>query len=114
MTKKKTNKNTLLIAILTFITVLCWIGFETYRAVITPQVTTDIRQRLTPLNPELDTSLIDNLARRQNYTLEEVRTLVEITPSPPNEVTPTAGEIETEEEATSPATELTPAPEATD
>ena len=81
--------NIVTIAILTVITVLCWVFFSAYRVFkkeVTPPVPEDI---LSPINPNLDKEMLANIKNR--YYIEEGQAPVFdyqlASPSPINEET---------------------------
>lgn len=63
--KRKTNgRDLVLLLITTTITIIVWIGFEVYRAYTKANVPTGIEEYLSPLNPKLDTEVINILKTR--------------------------------------------------
>ena len=56
--------DTLRFGILSFIVVTAWIGFEIYHAYTTSTINPEVEKYLTPLNPSLNTKVLDNLANR--------------------------------------------------
>lgn len=104
---KKLSRHVLYTAIITLITVLTWVGFTIYRAYTKTAVSPDVRKQLAPINPKLDTKIIDNLKSRRHISLEEIRNFS--FKSPPSEI---IEEQETETEATESGTKETePEPE---
>lgn len=60
------NKDLLVVAIFTLITVMAWIVFDVYHAAVTSTITQVQEQLITPLDPEFDQQAINGLkARRQ-------------------------------------------------
>lgn len=71
------------IAILTTITVLAWVFFETYRA-LTSQPDVNVPEEiLEPLNPNLDTATLDKINQRVYFEESKIiELLVQPTPTP--------------------------------
>jgi hypothetical protein len=61
------DRDILLIAILTFITVFAWIFFDLVKTSQTSTITDSTEQLLTPLNPTIDTDTLNKLSLRINY-----------------------------------------------
>jgi len=59
--KKKTGRDTIFLLGWTLITVLSWVGFEVYRAYTKPHIPEVIQKLLAPLDPTLDTQVLDKL-----------------------------------------------------
>ena len=59
------QRDWLVIAIFTFITVLVWIVSDVYHAVVTSQITEIQAQLILPLNPKIDQIAIDNIRTRK-------------------------------------------------
>lgn len=95
MTKPKTPK-IVVVAILTVVTVVFWIGFGVYR-IITAEPEIDVpREILLPLNPNLDVASLNELQSRLYLSEEEIgeRVVVSTAPtaSPESEATSSAEE----------------------
>lgn len=58
------QKDWLVIAIFTFLTVFAWIVSDVYHAVVTSQITEVQAQLIAPLNPRIDQIAIDNIRTR--------------------------------------------------
>ena len=88
--KKKSRRN-LVVAIITTITALSWVGFEAYRAYITTKIKPATRQLLTPLLPELDIEILEDLKEKNGLPRQEVKTLIPkvLPPTPTQETLPT-------------------------
>lgn len=61
------DRDILLVAILTFITVSLWIFFEFVKTTNTSTISSDLQQVLTPLNSSVDTSVLSILGERKIY-----------------------------------------------
>lgn len=57
------NKQTLLLSIFTFLTVLAWIAFDVYHAVTTSTITPVQQELIKPLTPRFDTQVILELKK---------------------------------------------------
>ncbi|MCJ7827834.1 hypothetical protein MUP65_01670 [Patescibacteria group bacterium] len=69
---KKKSKRNLSVVLITTITVLSWVGFESYRSFVTTKIKPETQQLLIPLDPKLDTQILDNLDQRLGYSREEL------------------------------------------
>ena len=72
--KIKISQQTYIIAALTLITVLIWVGFDIYRAATKSTLELDVRQGLTPLDPSLDTQVLSTLETLTQIPINEVKT----------------------------------------
>jgi hypothetical protein len=61
------DRDILLIAILTFITVFSWIFFDLIKTSQTSTISESTEQLLTPLTPTIDTETLNKLSLRINY-----------------------------------------------
>lgn len=61
------DKDMLLVAILTFITVFLWIFFEITKTTRTSTVSQSYQEVLSPINPDVDYDTIENIKLRQSY-----------------------------------------------
>lgn len=64
MKKTGIEKDVILLLVTTLITVAVWVGVDVYRAFTFHAIPTDIAQLLTPINPSLQTSVLDNLEQK--------------------------------------------------
>ena len=62
--KAKIGRDLLVIAILTLITILVWVGMDVYRSLIKQEVPEVLRKQVLPLEPELETKVFDYLESR--------------------------------------------------
>ena len=90
--KKKTNREALILSILTFITVLTWIAFDVYKALTKYNLPKILEEQMRPLEPRIDRLKIENLKKRLTITEEElgkikVPTVEEVIPSEISEAT---------------------------
>lgn len=58
------DRELLLLALFTFVTVSMWITFELVKTVKTTTVTTEVQQIVTPLTPKLDIDVLSTLKKR--------------------------------------------------
>jgi len=113
MTKKrKLSQDLLIISMLTLITVLVWVGTNTYHNFVAKKTTTVKEELLTPLKPEINQKIIADLGNKEHLSEEELAQILSqakrATPSPsPEAVTPSPATA-----SSLPATET--AKEATD
>jgi len=98
-TKFKLGKEALILAIMTLLTVLTWIFFEVYKTLhktTIPQVT---KEQMQPLDPKINTALIESLKSTLNFSEEELNILPTPTPTETVSVGTESAIIETEEES---------------
>lgn len=67
MSREDSDRDLLLVSIFTFLTVCSWVFFELIKTVKTSTVKTDTQQVIQPLNPKLDTGILDILEQRKSY-----------------------------------------------
>ena len=81
----KFSKDVLVLAILSLITVLSWIGFEVYRAATESSIPRVTKEMLIPIQPNLDRETIEQLKQSLTFSEEELNSLpvpVVIEPTP--------------------------------
>ena len=61
------DKDLLLVAVFTFLTVSLWITFELMKTVKTTTVTSPVQRVVTPLNASIDIDLLTKLKERPVY-----------------------------------------------
>lgn len=59
------QKDFLLIAIFTFITILAWIILTIYHARVTSTISPALKEKIEPIEPRFDTSTIEMLKRQR-------------------------------------------------
>lgn len=91
--KKIINRRIVWLAVLTLVTVLIWVSLDSYHQLVRRDRTDDVTQLLTPLNPDLESEVLDKIKQRREYQVEDVEDFLK----PEIEPTPTVVE-ETEEE----------------
>ena len=62
------RKDILLILIPLFLFVLAWIGFSVYHNIVTSTISQPLSVQITPITPNFDTSVIDNLKNREKVS----------------------------------------------
>ncbi len=68
MEKSEANdRDILLVAVFTFLTVSLWIFFELVKTIKTTTVTATVRQVITPFSPTIDTATLTQLSTRRTY-----------------------------------------------
>lgn len=106
MKDKVKAPNLVVIAILSVITIVFWIGFSVFRAFTKepdPKVPAEI---LAPLNPTLDLEALNRLERRNWLTESEIGDTQLVLPTTTPQPSPSALELLEEEEVTSSAETL--------
>lgn len=58
------SKDMLIISIFTLITVMAWIAFDVYHAAVTSTVSQVQEKLITPLDPKLDTSVLNRVQQQ--------------------------------------------------
>lgn len=58
------SKDILALAVLTFITILVWIGFEAYHTAVTSTVPERLEVLVQPLSPKVSVEVVDELKTR--------------------------------------------------
>jgi hypothetical protein len=61
------DRDLLLVSIFTFLTVFSWVFFELVKTIKTTTIQQPVQQVIKPLNPTLDTGILDVLEKRQQY-----------------------------------------------
>ena len=67
MNVEDNDRDLLLVSIFTFLTVFAWVFFELVKTVKTTTIEAPVQQVIQPLNPKLDTGILDILQQRQEY-----------------------------------------------
>ncbi len=68
MEKSEANdRDILLVAVFTFLTVSLWVFFELVKTIKTTTVTATVRQVITPFSPTIDTTTLTQLSTRRTY-----------------------------------------------
>jgi hypothetical protein len=65
MNVEDSDRDLLLVSIFTFLTVFSWVFFELVKTVKTTTIQRPVQQVIKPLNPKLDTGILDILEKRQ-------------------------------------------------
>jgi len=64
MRKKGIDRDLVIVLTTTLITLATWVGFEVYRAYTKVTIPEVLQKHLQPLNPTLDTKVLDQLEQR--------------------------------------------------
>jgi len=64
MRKSQLDRDIVTVLVATLITVVCWVGFEVYRAYNHRQVPEVVQKYLQEFDPKLDTTVLDKLEKR--------------------------------------------------
>lgn len=64
MHKKGIDRDLIMVLTTTLITLGCWVGFEVYRAYTKVTIPEVLQKHLQPLNPTLNTQVLDKLELR--------------------------------------------------
>jgi hypothetical protein len=77
MTKRKSSLSSgiLLIGIFSLLAVGSWVSFDIYRAIVKTTVPKVLQNQLQPLNPEIDSNLVNSLRNRKKYDDSYLNTL---------------------------------------
>ena len=67
MNVEDNDRDLLLVSIFTFLTVFSWVFFELVKTVKTTTIQQPVQQVIKPLNPKLDTGILDILEKRQQF-----------------------------------------------
>ena len=86
--KKAQHQDIFIIAILSLLTTLAWIGFNAYHSFISKKETTIDKKILKPLNPNIDLKIIEQLQKKEFLSQEEINQAIKTTPV--KEASPTA------------------------
>jgi hypothetical protein len=70
--KFKLGKDALILAVMTLITVLTWVGFEVYLAAKKTTITKATQEQMKPLDPKINRKTIDSLKENLSFSLEEL------------------------------------------
>lgn len=64
MKKKPIDRDLIILLVLTLMTLVTWVGTEAYRTFTKREIPAVLESLLTPLNPVLDSKVLDNLEQR--------------------------------------------------
>ena len=67
MNVEDNDRDLLLVSIFTFLTVFSWVFFELVKTVKTTTVSSPVQEIIKPLNPKLDTGILDTLQQKREY-----------------------------------------------
>lgn len=72
MKKFKLGKDILILTIITFITVLTWVGFEVWLAATKTTITKVTQEQMSPLNPQINKQIVESLKDNLSLSQEEM------------------------------------------
>lgn len=68
--KNSFSRDLFFVAILTVITVFTWVSLDTYRAFTKSEMPKVLQEQLSPLNPEFDRQVFEDLSKRIMFNKE--------------------------------------------
>jgi hypothetical protein len=77
MKKKNINKKLVITAVITFITVLIWGGVELFISFQTYEVPKVLQEQKTPINPNLDKKVIEQLKNKKQISQTELEKITQ-------------------------------------
>ena len=77
----KLGKDTLVLTIITLITVLTWVGFEIWLTATKTTITKVTREQMAPINPQINTQVIELLKNASTLSTEEIDQLMSSPPA---------------------------------
>ncbi len=80
----KSILTTTTLAILTTFTLIVWIAVESYLRLNAKDLSSIPQNVLEPLNPNLDTKILDQISKKLYFNEEELRTIIQTPLSPEN------------------------------
>lgn len=80
MKEKKIGKDLFIISVITTITIAVWIAIDVYRVLNKSEVPPAARKQIEPLDPKLDTDVLDQLEQRGFYDFSATETMETLTP----------------------------------
>jgi len=81
MKKSKLPRDLFIVSLLTLITVFTWIVFDVYRAAKKIEIPEVLQRQIEPINPEINTSILEDLSKRDNMGKSDVPPLATPTPT---------------------------------
>jgi hypothetical protein len=90
----KNRQRVIWLAGITLFTVFIWVALDSYHELVRRDRLEDVSQLLTPIDPDLDEKIIEEIEQRREYKLEEVEEYLKSKPT----AIPTIDDEETEEE----------------
>ena len=86
--KKAQHQDIFIIAILSLLTTLAWIGFNAYHSFINKRETTIDKKILQPINPNINLKIVEQLQEKEFLSQEEINQAIKTAPT--KESSPTA------------------------
>lgn len=73
--KKKISRDLIIIAGLSVITVLLWIGITVYQSLVSPTIPKVLQEQLRPIRPDFDTQVLNTLNLRRTISERDLENL---------------------------------------
>lgn len=93
MKGSKFSQDLVLLGLLTTFTVFVWTALEVYHTLNKPKPPTVPQEQLEILNPKIDSTVLDNLSKKQLFNAEELQNsinLSDIKPKPTKTASPSS------------------------
>jgi hypothetical protein len=84
MKKFKLGKDILILTIITLVTVLSWVSLEVWTVAHQTTVTKITQEQIAPLNPKINTEIIESLKSKLTLSTEQINQLVSSPPATPS------------------------------
>lgn len=81
MKKKKKLKRLVSVGVFTLITSLLWVSLESYRELVKKEEIKKVDQLLIPLDPNLETDILDQIEARREYQPDQVENFWRVRPT---------------------------------
>jgi hypothetical protein len=65
--KRAFSSNILIVGVFSLLAVGSWVSFDIYRAIVKTTVPKSVQEEIKPLNPEIDSGLVNSLTSRKKY-----------------------------------------------
>lgn len=70
--KFKLGKDALILAVMSLLTVITWVGFEVYLATKKTTITKTTQEQMKSLDPKINKKTIDSLKENLSFSIEEL------------------------------------------
>jgi len=81
----KRYKQLIFVGAITLFTALVWISLDSYHQIASQERIQEVSDLIKPLNPKLDSNILDQIESRKEYQPAEVESLLLPTPTPTEE-----------------------------
>lgn len=68
-----TKTRIIVLGSLTILTLVAWVGIETFGRLTTDRISPQLEKEITPLDPKLNLQILDQLSTRRNLPINFVR-----------------------------------------